>query len=229
MPLNLTKFKLNRQHTLREQVYDLLRSLILTGTIRPGEVIDEKGIAAQLRISRTPVREAVKKLSDEHLVDVVAQSGTRASKIDRREVEQAFIIRRALETESAAQAATRMTDQHAGALNEILTRQAGAIAQRQFAKAIVQDDLFHRYIAEISGLLRLWRSVEISKGELDRCRRLMLPFKGEGEATLEQHRKIIAALSSKDPERARRAMANHLESAYKNADRAIAAGAFNTG
>ncbi len=66
---------------MRDQIYPLVRRMILTGAIKPGEVIDEKAIAAQLNVSRTPVREAVKKLSDENLVEVVAQSGTRAARI----------------------------------------------------------------------------------------------------------------------------------------------------
>ena len=227
MPFDLTRLKLNRKLPLRDQVYGLVRELILSGAIKPGEVIDEKLIAAQLKMSRTPVREAVKKLSDEHLVDVVAQSGTRASKIDRHEVKQAFLIRRALETESAAQAAHRMSDLHADTLSDILLRHARAIERKHYSEAINQDDQFHRYIAEISDLPRLWRSIEISKAQLDRCRHLMLPRSGEGDATLEQHREIIRALNSHDAERARRAMAFHLETSFQNADKAIENGEFN--
>ena len=165
-----------------------------------------------------------KKLSDEHLVDVVAQSGTRATHIDRAEVEQAFLIRRALEMESAAQAAERMTEAHADALNDLLLQHARAIERRRFAEAIATDDRFHRYIADISNLDRLWRAIDISKAHLDRCRHVMLPRQGQGEATLEQHRNIIRALNSHDAERARRAMADHLEAAYSSTIRAIEAG-----
>ena len=229
VPFDLTKLKLDRKQPLRDQVYGLVRELILAGAIAPGEVIDEKLIAAQLNMSRTPVREAVKKLSDEHLVDVVAQSGTRASKIDRHEVEQAFLIRRALETESAAQAAARMTDRHADILSDILLRHSRAIERKQFAEAISHDDQFHRYIAEISDLPRLWKAIEISKAQLDRCRHLMLPRGSEGEITLEHHREIIRTLNSKDAERARKAMAEHLELSYNNAIKAIDSGEIGSG
>ena len=221
MSLAFDTFRLDRQRPLRDQIYGLIRSLILSGDIEPGEVMDEKLIAAKLNISRTPVREAVKKLSDEHLVDVVAQSGTRAAKIDRREVEQAFLIRRALEMESAAQAAPRMNDHHADALSDILMTHARAIEQKKITVAIQIDDAFHRYIAEISDLPRLWRTIEISKAQLDRCRHIMLPRSGEGEATLEQHREIIRALNSKAAERARSVMAHHLEAAYGNTVKAM--------
>ncbi|MBL8791663.1 MAG: GntR family transcriptional regulator [Rhizobiales bacterium] len=224
MAHELDASRLDRSRPLREQIYDLVRHMILTGKIAPGDILDEKSIAASLNVSRTPVREAVKKLSDEHLVDVVAQSGTRATHIDRAEVEQAFLIRRALEMESAAQAATHMTEAHAEVLNDLLLQHARAIERRRFAEAIATDDRFHRYIADISNLDRLWRAIDISKAQLDRCRHVMLPRQGQGEATLEQHRNIIRALNSKDAERARRAMADHLESAYASTIKAIEAG-----
>jgi GntR family transcriptional regulator, rspAB operon transcriptional repressor len=220
----LVPSRLNRKLPMREQIYVLVRRLILTCIIPPGAIIDEKMIAARLGVSRTPVREAVKKLTDEHLVDVVAQSATRAARIDRHEVEQAFLIRRALEMESAAQAAGRMRREDTETLSGILDRHALAIERRRFGDAIRQDDKFHRAIAEISDLPRLWGAIEISKGQLDRCRHIMLPKKGEGEATLAQHRDIIRALESRDPESARAAMARHLEAAYGNTVKAMDAG-----
>jgi GntR family transcriptional regulator, rspAB operon transcriptional repressor len=223
MKIVLSKSQLNRKSSLREQIYGLIRGLILTGKIGPGEVIDEKEIASLLKISRTPVREAVKKLSDEHLVDVIAQSGTKASLIDPHEVEQAYLIRRALEVESAAQAASRMTDNHADALSDLLLIHARMIERKDYEEAIATDDRFHRYIAEISDLPRLWRAVEISKAQLDRCRYMMLPRAGEAETTLEHHREIIRALMSKDPERARTAMGAHLDKAYANTAKVLRA------
>lgn len=202
---------------MRDQIYDLLRSQIVTGAISPASIIDEKSIAAQLSVSRTPVREAVKKLSDENLVEVFAQSRTRAAPLDLKELHQAYIVRRALEIESTALAVSNMTKTHLSALSELLLQHAQLIAAKDYVNAIAADDNFHRYIAEISGLPRLWRAVEISKAHLDRCRHLALPHPGEAEATLSQHRKIIRSLQSKDAEKARSAMAEHLDRAYSNA------------
>lgn len=216
MPVDLTTLRLDRSRPLRDQIYPLVRGLILSGVIRPGEVIDEKAIAAQLDVSRTPVREAVKRLSDEHLVDVVAQSGTRASRMDRRAIEESFLIRRALEMESAAQAASRMAQEHADRLHDILARHERAVEKRLFAEAIVQDDAFHHAITEISDLPRLWRTIEISKAQLDRCRHMMVPRAGQAEATLEQHREIIRGLNSRDPAKAAAAMKAHLDAAYRS-------------
>jgi DNA-binding GntR family transcriptional regulator len=216
MPFDLSTMRLDRSHPLREQIYPMIRTLLLTGAIRPGEVIDEKAIAAQLNVSRTPVREAVKRLADEHLVEVVAQSATRAAKLDRKEIEESYLIRRALEMESAAQAASHMTQEHADRLAAILMLHARALEQRNFVEAIARDDEFHRYISGISNLPRLWSTIEISKAQIDRCRHLMLPRAGEGEATLEHHREIIRGLNSRDPAKASAAMKAHLDAAYRS-------------
>ena len=216
MSFDLSALRLDRSRPLRDQIYPMIRGLILTGVIAPGEVIDEKAIAAQLLVSRTPVREAVKRLVDEHLVDVVAQSATRAARMDRKEIEEAFLIRRALEMESAAQAALHMRQEHADLLHDILARHERAVDRRQYVEAIAQDDAFHRAITEISDLPRLWSTIEISKGQLDRCRHMMLPRAGQAEATLEQHREIIRALNSHDPAKAAAAMKAHLDAAYRS-------------
>jgi len=202
---------------MRDQVYALLRNLILTGDISPGELIDEKSIAAQLGISRTPIREAVKRLSDEHLVDVVAQSATRASQLELKSIEEAYLIRRALEMESAAQASQAMTQAHTEVLADIINRHTLAIENKQFVKAIDIDDEFHCYITRINKLDRLWQTIEVSKAQLDRCRHILLPRVGQAENTIEQHRIILRALNSADAQKARASMQAHLDFAYDSA------------
>ena len=86
-----------------------------------------------------------------------------------------------------------------------------------YVDAIKADDSFHSYIAMIPNLPRLWKTIEISKAPIDRCRHMMLPKPGEADATLEQHREIIRALNSADSKKAGTAMGNHLDSAYRSA------------
>ncbi len=224
MPHRALAYKVNRKLPLRDQIYSMVRTNILTGSIGAGQIIDEKAIALKLEVSRTPVREALKRLSDERLVEIIAQSGTRATPINRRDIEQAFLIRRALEVESAAQAALRMSQDHADQLADILRLHARAIERRNYIQAIGFDDSFHRYLTDISDLPLLWRSIEISKAQLDRCRHMMLPREGEADATLEQHRAIIRALNTGSQEIARDAMAKHLDAAFGNTIRAMEAG-----
>ena len=214
---SLSEYRLNRQDSMSGQVYALLHKLILTAEIKPGELISEKLIAAQLGISRTPIREAVKRLSDEHLVDIVAQSATRVSQLDLKSIEEAYLIRRALEMESAAQASQSITQVHADALAAIIEEHLRAITNKEYVKAIEIDDAFHAYIAGITELNRLWRTIEISKAQLDRCRHIMVPRVGQAEKTIEQHRVILRALNSGDSTKAREAMQSHLDFAYESA------------
>lgn len=205
---------LDRTRPLREQVYGVLRELILTGGLGPGAPLDEKAVAARLGVSRTPVHEAVKKLSDEHLVEVRAQSGTTVAPLDRHAIEQAYVIRRALEAESAHHAARRITPAWLNRLADIQLLHAAALERRAFVDAIAQDDAFHRTVAEISGYPMLWRTIEISKAQLDRCRHAMIPREGQGAATLAEHAAILDALRRGDPAASRAAMRAHLDGAH---------------
>jgi DNA-binding GntR family transcriptional regulator len=208
--------RVDHSRPLREQVYAIIRRAILTGEYAPGATLDEKAIALGLGVSRTPVREAVKKLSDENLVVVKAQSSTLIAPIDLSQIRESFLIRRALEVESVAQAADRMNERHKDRLDQIYLLHELAIHRRRYIDAIVLDDEFHRYISEISGLPRLWKAIDISKAQLDRCRYLAVPRPGRAEVTLKQHRLIIDALTSRDRKLSARMMRNHLENAYRD-------------
>jgi GntR family transcriptional regulator, rspAB operon transcriptional repressor len=207
--------RVDHTRPLREQIYVMIRRLILTGDFAPGLLIDEMAIAAKLGVSRTPVREAVKKLFDENLVDVKAQSATAIAPIDRKLIHEAFLIRRALEVESIGLAAARMTERHGERLEELHLLHTRAIQRKRYVDAIACDDAFHGYISEISDLPRLWQAIEISKAQLDRCRYLTVPRPGQAEATLVQHRGIVRALIEKDEELSRRTMREHLDKAYQ--------------
>ncbi len=207
--------QIDRARPLREQIYGMIRRLILTSEFAPNSIIDERAIASKLGVSRTPVREAVKKLADENLVEVKAQSATVVAPIDRKLIREAFLIRRALEVESIGFAAELMTERHAERLEELHLLQTRAVRRKRYVDALSWDEAFHRYISVISDLPRLWRAIEISKAQLDRCRHLTVPRPGLAEATLAQHKKIIEALVQKDQALSRRMMSEHLEKAYE--------------
>src|SRR5690606_29858887 len=135
--------------------------------------------------SRTPVREAIKKLSDEGLVDVRAQSGTYVAEINRPQVEEAYIVRIALERQSVTRAAPLMNADHVVALETIIDRHSAALGRGRFDEAIAHDDDFHRYITRISGLTMLWKVVDTCKAQMDRCRIQTVPRPGHGSTTID--------------------------------------------
>jgi DNA-binding GntR family transcriptional regulator len=200
---------------LRARIYEIVRKRILTGVLAPGAIIDEKALAAEFGVSRMPVREAVKKLADENLVEVKAQSRTFVKPIDRKLIHEAFLIRRALEIECIGHAAVRVGKDDLHRLEDIHMLHGLALQRRRFVEAIALDDRFHRTISGISDLPRLWQAIEVSKAHLDRCRYLTVPHPGQGEATLAQHRAIIRALAQRRSDVAHKAMADHLDEAYQ--------------
>jgi DNA-binding GntR family transcriptional regulator len=208
--------RLDRAAPLREQIYQLIRRMIVTGLLRPGDTIHEMTIADRLDLSRTPVREAIKRISDEGLVEVRAQSGTFVAPITAREVEEAYLIRTALELESVRRAATAFAEEHRRRLEAVTAAHRAALDRGDYAEAIARDDDFHRAIAEINGLHRLWRAVDLSKAQMDRCRYLSLPQPGHADATIRQHEAIVEALAANDAEAAHAAMKHHLDTSLGN-------------
>jgi len=208
---------LNRLTPLREQIYQLLRSAIVNGRMKPGQSVEELEIADRLGISRTPVREAVKKLSDEGLINVVAQSGTRVASIERKQVEEAYIIRKALELEGVARAARVITKHHTDDLEDLVDKFARAYAREAFDDAVVLDDDFHRYITEINGLSMLWRAIDISKAQTDRCSYLSSSIPSMGDQTVAEHRAVIRALKTGQEDKAVAAMRTHLDNSLRTA------------
>lgn len=207
---------LNRGMPLRDQIYLLVRRAIVTGKLAPGSPVNEIEIAEHLGTSRTPVREAVKKVEDEGLIDVRAQAGTFVTPIRGAQVLEAYIIRTALERESARRAAGVITDDQVQRLNDNIDIHALALKRARFEEAIDHDDTFHRLIAEVNGFGMLWKVVDMSKAQMDRCRLLSLPSPGAGDTTIDQHRAIVDALAAHDPEAAERAINAHLETSLEN-------------
>lgn len=207
---------LNRTLPLRDQIYQFVRGLIVSGELRPGDAINEIAIAAQLGVSRTPVREAVKRISDEGLVNVFAQTGTFVAPISLKEIEEAYMIRSVLEVESAKHAAAKLNSRHAEALEDNIAAHQLAISRGKFTEAIRLDDIFHRTIAEVNDFQMLWRAVDISKAQMDRGRYLAIPKPGYGDVTIAQHRQILKALQRHDSAAAATAMREHLNTSLRN-------------
>ena len=148
--------RIERSSPIPDQVYRILRQAILSLAMPPGAVIVEKEITDRLGISRTPVRDAIRQLADERLVDIKPQSGTYVALIDRHQLEQGRLIRRALEVEGIKLAAPNVDERALERLEDLVALQERAAARGRHAEFILHDDAFHRVISELSGYERLW-------------------------------------------------------------------------
>lgn len=197
-----------------DQIYEFLRRSIILLEMEPGVAIVEKDICAAFSISRTPLREAVQRLAEEDLVKVIPHSGTYVSGISFTIAEEGFVIRRALEIESARRAAAKCSDEDGAALKAAVNRMRHLVSSGQLQRYLDEDDVFHSTIARISRMPRIWKFITMAKVHLDRMRQLSAPVPGHLEVVTEQHAAIAAALIGGKADQAELAMRIHLEYSF---------------
>jgi len=178
---------------------------------RPGEPISEAEIGLSYRVSRTPVREAILKLSDDGLVEIFPQSGIFVARIPLAALPEAIIIRKALEETTARLSAEFATSSQILALHSILERQREADAARNRDGFHQADELFHATIAEIARYPGIWKLILQVKVHVDRFRRLTLPQAGRMTQVIAEHAVILSAIEARDVAGAAIAMGKHLE------------------
>src|SRR5256885_4530115 len=201
-----------RAATASSRIYSDLRAELVSLQRRPGEAISEAEIALSYGVSRTPVREAILRLSDEGLVDIFPQSGIFVSRIPIAALPEAIIIRKALEETTARLAAERATSSQILALRAVLERQREASAAKDSSAFHQADEMFHAAVADVAGYPGIWKFIQQVKVHVDRYRRLTLPQRGRIAKVIVEHEAVLTAIEAHDPERARPAMEIHLES-----------------
>ncbi len=171
-----------RAATAASRIYSDLRAELVSLQRHPGEAISEAEIALSYGVSRTPVREAILKLSDEGLLEIFPQSGIFVSRIPIAALPEAIIIRKALEATTAQMAAERATSSQILGLHAILQRQREASGAKDKDNFHPADELFHATIAEVAGYPGIWTLILQVKVHVDRYRRLTLPRRGASRA-----------------------------------------------
>jgi DNA-binding GntR family transcriptional regulator len=200
-----------RAATASARIYSELRAELVSLRRRPGEPVSEAEIALSYGVSRTPVREAILKLSDEGLLEIFPQSGIFVSRIPVAALPEAIIIRKALEETTARLAAEHATSSQVLVLRSILERQREANAAGDRDAFHQADEMFHSAIADVAGYPGIWTLILQVKVHVDRYRRLTLPQRGRIARTIGEHEAILAAIEARDPTGARMAMEAHLE------------------
>lgn len=199
-----------RRVTTAAAIHEHLFAAILSLQLPPGTPLQEKLLAEQFGVSRTPVREAIIRLAEAGLVDIFPQSGTFVSRVPVRAIPEAVLIRKALEGVTVEAAA------EAGGAAEILRLDAVIARQRSVASLgdanafHEADEAFHETVADISGHPGVWKLLKQVKVQIDRARRLTLPVLGRMDKVIGEHIIIRDAIAARDPVAARAAMMIHL-------------------
>jgi GntR family transcriptional regulator, rspAB operon transcriptional repressor len=200
-----------RTATAASRIYADLRAELVSLQRRPGEAVSEAEIALSYGVSRTPVREAILKLSDEGLVEIFPQSGINVSRISIAALPEAIVVRRALEETTTRMTAERATASQILTLHSVVERQREADVAHDRDAFHQADELFHATIAEIAGYPGIWKLILQVKVNVDRFRQLTLPQAGRMAAVISEHERILSAIEAHDADRAAAAMAKHIE------------------
>ena len=191
-------------------VYAALRDAIVACELAPGQQISENELAAVLGVSRTPVREALARLREDGLVEIVPQLGTFVSRISVAAVDDAQFLREALECSAVRLAAERCAAADVDALQELLAGQQRARDAGDAAAFFVLDDDLHATLCELSGRPIAWTVVARANGQLNRVRRLSLAEPRYLAEMLAEHKTVVDAVADNDPDAAETALRHHL-------------------
>jgi GntR family transcriptional regulator, rspAB operon transcriptional repressor len=175
-----------------EQIYESLRHSIVRLSMVPGAVISEKALCLEYGVSRTPVREALKRLAEE-----------------------GFVIRRALEIESIRRAVRFVAEDDIARLERMIAEMRDILDRGALHEYIEVDDAFHAAIAGISRYPRIWKFINQVKAHLDRMRQLSAPVPGHLAEVTEQHAAIVRAVERRNADQAELAMRIHLEASFE--------------
>ncbi|MGI9248506.1 MAG: GntR family transcriptional regulator [Woeseiaceae bacterium] len=197
---------------LVDAIYREVRSRIVDLSLPPDMPLSEKDLAAVFEASKTPVREALIRLSRDGLVRVVPKSGTFVAPISLDKYLEAVFIRERLETGCVLRlASVGLSNAQIVRIRALLASQAEAYEAEDFVLVFRLDDQFHQTLFEFAGIAGAWVLMNSAKAEIDRVRRLKnrLGIRRK-DAVMDEHSAIVDALIEKDGLRAEEAMRNNI-------------------
>ncbi len=203
---------------VREKVYNYLKSAILSGDFDPGERLTEEHLATKMRVSRTPVREALHKLESEGLITVRKKRGFVVSRDSREEVEELFELRSILEGYALRISAQSVSEEILDRLQGFIQDAEDALRQKKIENVFKWNTRFHDALHElVAHKVRLHRLIVNMRKYVLRHRKDTLQYPDGGERAVEGHRKILLALKLRDPELCERVMRDHIKEAKDDA------------
>lgn len=212
----LLPVKFDTYKPLRDVVFDTLREAIINGTLRPGERLMENQLAEELGVSRTPIREAIRKLELEGFLVMAPRKGAFVAGISLKDITDVFEVRMGLESLAAGLAAERITDEELEELGRIIVRKGEVILEGNIALFIELDAKFHDTLYQTSRNQRLVQILNNIQDEIQRFRSASLAYPGRLHKALDEHRKIVEAIAERDAARARILAREHIENAEKS-------------
>ena len=200
----------NFQGSLTNRTFLAIREAIMELNFLPGEIIRKHDICNTLGVSRSPVSEALAKLRNEGLVEVVPQSGTFVSRFSLQDIKEGAFLREAIELACIEILASNISEQQLIDLNRNLKLQKVLAESDDYQGFYQLDAKMHGMIMDFTGYKNLAKVTKTGWVQVDRARQLLLPVDGRLKKAFQEHRAVIKALEQNDVALAREKMRTHL-------------------
>ncbi len=182
-------------------------------TAAPGERLMETQLAEELGVSRTPVREAIRKLELEGLVVMVPRRGAYVASMSVRDISETFEIRSALEGLAAKLAVDKITADELEAMELTVLRMSKSIENHDLNELVEIDEEFHDILVRASRNERLTQMISLLREQIKRFRCASLSNLGRQSLILGEHRQILEAIAERDSDSAQILVEEHISNA----------------
>ncbi len=201
--------------SLADQVFEHLENDILSGKYQRGEILTESRLSAELGVSRTPIREALRRLEQEHIIEESGK-GSVVIGINEKDLADIFMIRKSLECQAAALAAQNRTEEQLKELRQALEFQEFYLEKHDAEQIKLMDGRFHDLLYKLSGSTAFYDTLVPLHKKIQKYRRASLENRSRANASVSEHRKIFDAVSAQDASLAAKCASEHVENAYKH-------------
>ncbi|WP_010248187.1 GntR family transcriptional regulator [Acetivibrio cellulolyticus] len=200
-------------HSLRAKVFNHIQNDILNGVYKPGDSLTESKLCTELGVSRTPIREAIRQLELEGLVQSIPNKGVFVNGISTKDIEDIYTIRMLIEGLAARWAAENITQEELKELKETIDLEEFYTMKNDTEHLLKLDSKFHEIIFRTSKSRSLMHVLSMFHHYVQKARNASFGSPGRAMKVLDEHKAIFQAISDRDAERAERLTTEHVKNA----------------
>lgn len=204
--------------SLADQVFEHLEKDILSGKYQRGEILTESKLSIELGVSRTPIREALRRLEQEHIIEESGK-GSVVIGITEKDLDDIFLIRKSLESMAASLAAKNRTEAQLKELLDALELQEFYLSKLDADQIKLMDNKFHNTLYKLSGSMTFYDVLLPLHKKVQKYRKASVENKSRAAASVEEHRKIYEAIKEGNSQKAALYAEKHIENAYNHIKR----------
>ena len=213
----MTELVLKGESSLAEEIVQILRGRIINGDYAIGEKLVENKIAEELKVSRTPVREAFKQLTKENLIEYIPNKGCFAKGFEQSDLLDIYAVRNAVEQLAVEWAIKNKTEEDMDRLREQLEVMTLHTTNGKVEDLVLADEEFNKIIYQMTRSRFIMQALMSYQEYIDLARQGILDRKENLGKILEEHRRIFEAIEAEDVSAAKKAVEKHLKNSAKRA------------